>query len=71
MTAATLYRVPRRMFRKLIKPLALWLNAWRFKQSEDELHFLNAQHDGVIEMMRRENLRQVQLKMQRQQIGGW
>lgn len=55
MTALTLYRVPRRALRKLAKPALLWLNAWRFQQSE-------------FELARR---RQVKLRLQRIQIAGW
>ena len=71
MTAATLYRVPRRLVRKLIKPLALWLNACRLKQSEDEIDFLQEQHRGVLEMIQSEHRRQVKLQIQRRRIGGW
>lgn len=71
MTVLPLYRVPRRLVRKLLKPCALWLNAWRYKQSEDELDFLQAQHRGVLEMMTREHRKQVKLMQQRREVEGW
>lgn len=69
MTTATLYRRPRRMFRKLIKPAALWLNAWRYRYSEFELARLRSV--GNIPAATRQHARQMKLMMQRHQIGGW
>jgi hypothetical protein len=69
MTAATLYRVPRRMFRKLAKPALLWINAWRFRHSEFELARLRTVGNAVAEA--REYRHQVKLRMQRIRIGAW
>lgn len=69
MTALTLYRIPRRALRKLAKPALLWLNAWRFRQSEFELARLRAAGNAVA--VARESRHQVRLRLQRIQIAGW
>lgn len=69
MTALTLYRIPRRLVRKLIKPALLWLNAWRFQQSMFELGRLQSVGNQVAAA--REGRRQVRLMQQRRTIGGW
>jgi len=69
MTSTTLYRVPRRMFRKLAKPALLWLNAWRFKQSEFELARLA--EVGNARGVARVHHHQVKLQLQRRRINGW
>lgn len=69
MTVLTLYRVPRRMFRKAVKPVLLWLNAWRFKQSEFELARLASV--GNVVAQARVSRKQVRLQQQRRRINGW
>ena len=71
MTALTLYRIPRRWLRKLLKPAALRLNAWRFKRSEDEAYRLLVTAEALRRGSAREYRKQVKLQMQRRQIGGW
>ncbi len=71
MTALTLYRIPRRWLRKLLKPLALRLNAWRFKRSGDEAYRLLVTAEALRNAGAREYRKQVKLQMQRRQIGGW
>jgi hypothetical protein len=68
-TALTLIRVPRRVLRKLLKPALLWLNAWRFKQSEFELARLA--EVGNVVAQARVSRKQVRLQQQRRRIGGW
>jgi hypothetical protein len=69
MTALTLIRVPRRVVRKLLKPALLWLNAWRFKQSEHEIARLAAVGNGAA--LARESRHQVKLQKQRRRTNGW
>lgn len=71
MTALTLYRIPRRFVRKLIKPLALRLNAYRFKRSEDEAYRLLVTREALARAEGREYLHQVKLLRQRDSIRGW
>lgn len=71
MTALTIYRIPRRWLRKLLKPLALRLNAWRFKRSEDEAYRLLVTAEALRNAGAREYRKQVRLMQQRRQIGGW
>lgn len=69
MTALILYRVPRRLVRKLAKPALLWLNAWRIQQSMFELGRLQAV--GNARAAERESRHQVKLMQRRRQIHGW
>lgn len=71
MTSAAVYRAPRRIVRKLLKPLALRLNAWRFKRSEDEAYRLLVTAEALRNAGAREYRKQVRLMQQRRQIGGW
>ena len=71
MTVLTLTRVPRRMFRKLAKPLALRLNAWRTRRAEDEVWRLIATSGAMRRAANREAVRQLELEEQRNKIAGW
>lgn len=71
MTAIALYRVPRRLVRKAVKPLVLWLNAWRYKQSESEVDRLNSMREDASRLMRAEHQRQVKLAVRRNEIVRW
>lgn len=71
MTAIALYRVPRRLVRKAVKPLVLWLNAWRYKQSESEVDKLNSIREDASRLMRAEHQRQVKLAVRRNEIVRW
>lgn len=71
MTAAALYRAPRRIVRKLLKPLALRLNAWRVRCSEYEAHRLLVTREALARAELRERMHQVELAAQRRTIGGW
>jgi hypothetical protein len=65
------YRILRRLVRKALKRPRLWLNAWQYKQSEDEAEFFASQRQILVEAERRERRRQVKLQMQRNAIQGW
>lgn len=71
MTVLTMYRVPRRFVRRLIKPLALRLNAWRFKWSEDEAYRLLVTAESLRRASGREYRHQVKLMQQRREVEGW
>ncbi len=71
MTALTLYRIPRRWVRKLLKPLALTLNAWRFKRSEDEAYRLLVTAEALRNAGAREYRKQVRLMQRRREVEGW
>lgn len=66
-----LYRIPRRLVRKTIKPALLWINAWLYKQSEEEVEFLQRQRDCLISLEQREHRNQVKLAQRRNQIARW
>lgn len=66
-----LYRVSRRLVRKLAKPALLWLNAWRFWMSEREVYRLTTTADSLRQAAGREAVRQVKLQEQRRRINGW
>jgi hypothetical protein len=71
MIAATLYRRPRNALRRLFKPAALWLNAWRFRESEYEIARLRATRDSLGRAEARQLRNQIRLRIQRHTIGGW
>jgi len=71
MTALTLYRIPRRFVRKLLKPLALAFNARQMKASEIEIEILGAGIDLNRELICLEHRHQVKLMQRRRSIGGW
>lgn len=60
-----------RRLRRAIKPLVLLLNAWRFKQSEQNLAFLHAQREAATAELHREHVRQVALRAKRARISNW
>jgi ribosomal protein L28 len=70
MTAAAI-RVPRRLVRKLLKPALLWLNAHRYKHSENEVYRLTVTAESLRRAAGRESIHQVKLQEQRRRIGGW
>lgn len=65
------HRIARRLVRKLMKPLRLRLNAYRYEQSEQEIAHLENLRVAAIERLQAEHLHQVELQMQRNQIAGW
>jgi hypothetical protein len=65
------YRRLRERVRRAVKPYVLLMNAWRFKLSEDHLAYLNAQREGANDALKREHLRQVRLRIKRDQIAKW
>lgn len=65
------YRRLRDRVRRLVKPYVLLLNAWRFKHSEAHLAYLNAQREGASVALQREHVRQVRLRIKRDQIAKW
>jgi len=71
MTALTLIRVPRRMFRKLFKSALLWLNAYRMKQSELEIERLRTSAEWLRRAECREYRYQIRLEIQKREIGSW
>lgn len=71
MTVLTLYRVPRRIVRKLLKPLALRLNAYRFWVSEREAYRLLVTAESLRRAEAKEYRHQVKLQMQRREVEGW
>lgn len=66
-----LYQTARRVVRKATKPLRLWLNAWQYKRSEENVEYFESFREHLIEQQRRERFRQVKLQQQRNQIAGW
>lgn len=66
-----LYQTARRHVLKAIKPLCLWINAWRYWQSEEDVAYFESFREHLIEQERRERNRQVRLQQQRNQIAGW
>lgn len=71
MTALTLMRVPRRMFRKLAKPFALWLNEMRMEHSEMELIRLQILRADLADSEVQQHLRQVRLMQDRRAVEAW
>lgn len=71
MTSLTLIRVPRRMFLRLAKPALLWLNAYRFKQSELEIDRLRTSAEWLRRAECREYRYQIRLSEQRAELGSW
>jgi hypothetical protein len=71
MIAAALYRRPRNLARRLLKPLLLALNTYRFKRSEDEAYRLLVTRESLSRAEAREYLHQVRLLRQRDAIRGW
>jgi len=65
------YRVPRRLVRKLLKPLALAFNARQMKASEIEIEILGAGIELNRELIGLEHRHQVKLQMQRREVEGW
>jgi hypothetical protein len=70
MTAAVI-RVPRRLVRKLLKPLVLRLNAYRFWVSEQEAYRLLVTAESLRRAGGREYRKQVKLMQQRREVEGW
>lgn len=64
-------RIPRRLVRKLIKPAALWLNAWLYKQSEEHVDYLRALRLDFAARESRKRICQMKLQRQRERISGW
>jgi hypothetical protein len=71
MIAATFIRVPRRMFRRLAKPLALLLTTIRLEQSELELTRLQILRADLAEAEGAMHLHQVRLMQDRRAVEGW
>ena len=71
MTALTLIRVPRRMFRKLAKPLVLWLTTMRLEHSDMEVFRLQQLRASLAEAEGAQHLRQVQLMQDRRAVEAW
>jgi hypothetical protein len=71
MTVLTLYRAPRRILRKLLKPLALRLNAYRFWLSEHEAYRLQVTAESLRRAGAKEYRHQVRLMQQRREVEGW
>lgn len=67
----TALRIARRLVRKVTKPARLWLNAWQYKQSEEEVVRLNTMREDACYRMRSEYRRQVDLAMRRTEIVRW
>lgn len=57
--------------RRALKPIALWINACRYQESEHEVSRLEAARQDAIRMMRRQRERQVRLQQQRNEIAEW
>lgn len=66
-----LYRIPRRLFRKAIKPALLWINAWQFKHSEEEIEYLRGLRLDFAARESWKRVRQMKLRKQRDQIARW
>lgn len=64
-------RIARRLVRKAVKPLLLWVNECKRQESVCEVSRLDARRQDAIQKMQREYLRQVRLQMKRNQIAGW
>lgn len=60
-----------RAIRKVIKRTLLWINAWRYKQSEEEIEFLRSLRLDFSAKESRHRIRQIKLQKQREQIAGW
>ena len=71
MTVLTLYRIPRRWVRKLLKPLALAFNARQMAASEIEIDILHAGIELNRELICLEHRHQVKLMQQRRAVEGW
>jgi hypothetical protein len=71
MTALTLIRVPRRMFRKVAKPFALWLNTMRREHSEMEVFRLQMLRAALAEAEGAQHIRQVQIMQDRRAVEAW
>lgn len=71
MTTAAIRRAPRRVLRKLLKPLALRLNAWRFSCSEHEAYRLQVTAEALRRASGKEYRKQVRLMQQRREVEGW
>ena len=71
MTALTFYRAPRRIVRKLLKPLALRLIAYRFWVSEQEAYRLLVTAESLRRASGKEYRKQVRLLQQRGEVEGW
>lgn len=68
MTAA---RIARRLVRKAVKPVALWLNARQLARSEERADHFYCMRVQSVPMELDERKRQVALTARRRQIEGW
>lgn len=69
--ATRMYRALGTTFRRVAKPALLWINAWQFKQSEEEIEYLQSLRPYVSAKEHRQRVRQMKLQRQRNQIAGW
>lgn len=65
------YRIVRRLVRRAAKPALLWLNAWQFKQSEQDIVYFASFRLHLSAQEHRRRVRQRKLQQQRKQIAGW
>jgi hypothetical protein len=64
-------RIARRLVRKLVKPVALWLAERALREAEDQADFYMHVRSNIIEFEKRARVRTVQLAGRRNQIRGW
>jgi hypothetical protein len=57
--------------KRLIKSALLWLNAWRFKCSEDDAAHFQSQRLNLSAHESRERIKQRKLRIQRDRFNQW
>lgn len=70
MTTATA-RIPRRLMRKCLKSVCLWINEILTDRSEWEVERLRFVRADSISAEVRENARQIRLRLQRRRMEEW
>jgi len=66
-----IYRVARRLVRKLTKPLRLRIAAVQLATSTGNIEYFEAVRIEAARLIAAEHRRQVQIELQRRQIAGW
>lgn len=65
------FRILRRLARKLTKPLALRWNAWQLDKSKDDVSHFESVRVYLAHKEQQESLHQVRLLRRRNEIAGW
>ena len=68
---ATAIRIPRRLVRKALKQLCLWLNACSLKHTDFEIARIRSLREHLARAETRQNREKTRLVIKRRRIEGW